>query len=127
MEIVLASTSPYRRNLMRRLGLPFQCVAPEVDEYLESGRRARAQSDQISPDQGAICRVDKAQFTRLCIGSDQVACLGDRLLRKPGTYERAAEQLAAASGNLLKFWTGVHCLRFGGFLEPTCCLRSPDA
>ena len=107
MEIVLASTSPYRRNLMRRLGLPFQCVAPEVDEYVEAGEEPERRAIRL-----ARLKAQSAASTRLCspslcIGSDQVAYLGDRLLRKPGTYERAAEQLAAASGNLLKFWTGV--------------------
>ena len=107
MEIVLASTSPYRRNLMRRLGLPFQCVAPEVDEYVEAGEEPERRAIRLARLKAKSAASTRLSSPSLCIGSDQVACLGDRLLRKPGTYERAAEQLAAASGNLLKFWTGV--------------------
>ena len=107
MEIVLASTSPYRRNLMRRLGLPFQCVSPEVDEDLEAGEEPEHRAIRLARLKAQSAASTKLSSPSLCIGSDQVACLGDRLLRKPGTDERAAEQLAAASGNLLKFWTGV--------------------
>ena len=107
MEIVLASTSPYRRNLMRRLGLPFQCVAPEVDEYVEAGEEPEHRAIRLARLKAQCAASTRLSSPSLCIGSDQVACLGDRLLRKPGTDERAAEQLAAASGNLLKFWTSV--------------------
>ena len=107
MEIVLASTSPYRRNLMRRLGLPFKRFAPEVDEYVEAGEEPQHRAIRLARLKAQSAASTRVSSPSLCIGSDQVACLGDRLLRKPGTDERAAEQLAAASGNLLKFWTGV--------------------
>ena len=107
MEIVLASTSPYRRNLMRRLGLPFQCVAPEVDEYVKAGEEPERRAIRLARLKAQSAASTRLSSPSLCIGSDQVVCLGDRLLRKPGTEEQAAEQLAAASGNLLKFWTGV--------------------
>lgn len=107
MEIVLASTSPYRRNLMRRLGLPFQCVTPEVDEYVEAGEEPERRAIRLARLKAQSAASTRLSSPSLCIGSDQVAYLGDKLLRKPGTYEQAAEQLAAASGNLLKFWTGV--------------------
>ena len=107
MEIVLASTSPYRRNLMRRLGLPFQCVAPEVDEYVEAGEEPERRAVRLARLKAQSAASTRLGSPNLCIGSDQVACLGDRLLRKPGTDQGAAEQLAAASGNLLQFWTGV--------------------
>ncbi len=115
MEIVLASTSPYRRNLMRRLGLPFKCVAPEVDEYVQTEEEPEHRAIRLArlKAQSASTRVSSPS---LSIGSDQVACLGDRLFRKPGTDEGAAEQLAAASGNLLKFWTGVCVVSDSGAL-----------
>ena len=116
MEIVLASTSPYRRNLMRRLGLPFQCVAPEVDEYVEAGEEPERRAIRLARLKAQSAASTRLGSPSLCIGSDQVAYLGDRLLRKPGTYERAAEQLAAASGNLLKFWTGVCVVSDSGAL-----------
>ena len=128
MEIVLASTSPYRRKLMRRLGLPFQCVAPEVDESVESGEEPERRAIRLARLKAQSAASTRLSSPSLCIGSDQVVCLGDRLLRKPGTDERAAEQLAAASGNLFEVLDRrVRCLRFGGFVEPTGRLRSPDA
>lgn len=116
MEIVLASTSPYRRNLMRRLGLPFQCVAPEVDEYVEAGEEPERRAIRLARLKAQSAALTRLSSPSLCIGSDQVACLGDRLLRKPGTEERAAEQLAAASGHLLTFWTGVCVVSDSGAL-----------
>ena len=107
MEIVLTSTSPYRRNLMRRLGLPCHCVAPEVYEYVEAGEEPERRAIRLARLKAQSAASTRLGSSSLCIGSDQVACLGDRLLRKPGTDEQAAKQLAAASGNLLKFWTGV--------------------
>ena len=107
MEIVLASTSPYRRNLMRRLGLPFKRFAPEVDEYVEAGEEPQHRAIRLARLKAQSAASTRVSSPSLCIGSDQVACLGDRLLRKPGTDEGAVEQLAAASGNLLKFWTAV--------------------
>lgn len=114
MEIVLASTSPYRRNLMRRLGLPFHCVAPEVDEQIEAGEEPERRAIRLARLKAQSAASTRLSSPSLCIGSDQVACLGDRLLRKPRTDERAAEQLAAASGNLLKFWTGVYVVSDSG-------------
>ena len=114
MEIVLASTSPYRRNLMRRLGLPFHCVAPEVDEQVEAGEEPERRAIRLARLKAQSAASTRLSSPSLCIGSDQVACLGDRLLRKPRTDERAAEQLAAASGNLLKFWTGVYVVSDSG-------------
>ena len=116
MEIVLASSSPYRRNLMRRLGLPFQCVAPEVDEYVEAGEEPEQRAIRLARLKAQFAASTRLSSPSLCIGSDQVACLGDRLLRKPGTNEQAAGQLAAASGNLLKFWTGVCVVSDSGAL-----------
>ena len=115
MEIVLASTSPYRRNLMRRLGLPFHCVAPEVDEQVEAGEEPERRAIRLARLKAQSAASTRLSSPSLCIGSDQVACLGDRLLRKPRTDERAAEQLAAASGNLLKFWTGIYVVSDSGF------------
>ena len=114
MEIVLASTSPYRRNLMRRLGLPFHCVAPEVDEQVEAGEEPERRAIRLARLKAQSAASTRLSSPSLCIGSDQVACLGDRLLRKPRTDERAAEQPSAASGNLLKFWTGVYVVSDSG-------------
>lgn len=105
--LVLGSTSPFRRELLARLGLPFETCAPEVDE--------RHLPDE-SPEQ-LVLRLAQAKaeaaaagFARaLVIGSDQVACIGGRILGKPGNRDNARAQLREASGKRVSFYTGL-CL-----------------
>lgn len=98
VALVLASTSPYRRQLLERLGVPFTCVAPGVDE-------AAAASGETSPI--AIARslaakkaaaVAKDHGKDVVIGADQVVALGDRVLGKPGSAAKCKEQLQALQG-----------------------------
>jgi septum formation protein len=106
-RLVLASTSAYRRALLERLGLSFECAAPGVDESAledeapaETARRlARAKAAAVAP-----------HFPdALVIGSDQVASLGALRLDKPGNHANAARQLQALSGQTAQFDTAV-CL-----------------
>jgi septum formation protein len=104
--LVLASTSPYRRALLARLRLDFECIAPDVDESrqpaeapLELARRlARLKAESV-----ATARSDA-----VVIGSDQVAVLDDDVLGKPGTAENCIEQLHRSSGREVVFLTAVH-------------------
>jgi septum formation protein len=107
MNLVLASSSIYRKELLARLGLPFITAAPEVDEA--------PQSDE-APDQlvlrlaEAKARAVAKQFPdALIIGSDQVAVVDGQILGKPGSHDRAVAQLRKASGKRLEFLTGL-CL-----------------
>ncbi|MBH3430281.1 Maf family protein [Pseudomonas alkylphenolica] len=108
LPLLLASSSPYRRELLERLRLPFSWASPDIDE-------------QRLPEEPALDLVkrlarEKAQAlagshpAHLIIGSDQVAVLGEQILGKPHTFERACEQLLAASGNHVTFLTGVALL-----------------
>lgn len=107
LPLLLASSSPYRRALLERLQLPFVCQSPDIDESAQPGESA----EQL------VCRLAEAKAralaashpTHLIIGSDQVAALGPQILGKPHTFERAREQLRAASGNSVTFHTGL-CL-----------------
>jgi septum formation protein len=107
-RLVLASTSPYRRALLRRLGLEFECVSPGTDEAARSGeapldlarRLALMKAGSVAPSRpGAVI-----------IGSDQVAVLGQQVLGKPGTVERCVAQLGQSSGREVAFLTAVHVL-----------------
>jgi MAF protein len=108
LPLLLASSSPYRRALLERLRLPFICQSPDTDE---------AALPDESPEQlvrrlaEAKARTLSARYQdHLIIGSDQVAALADgRILGKPHTFERAREQLRAASGHSVTFHTGL-CL-----------------
>ncbi|ROR32643.1 Maf family protein [Inmirania thermothiophila] len=107
-RIVLASTSPYRRELLARLGLPFATAAPGVDETPRAGEAPAALVARLA--EAKARAVAPAFPDALVIGSDQVAVLEDgTLLTKPGGHERARAQLAAASGRTVTFLTGL-CL-----------------
>jgi len=106
-QLVLASTSPFRKALLTRLGLPFVTARPETDESRRPGESAGELVQRLAEDKA---RAVAADFPRaLIIGSDQVAVLDDEILGKPGSHERAVEQLTAASGKEVLFLTGL-CL-----------------
>lgn len=103
--LVLASTSPYRRELMARLRLAFDAEAPDCDERAHAGESGSALVERLA--EAKARSVTPRRPDALIVGSDQVAVLGGRILTKPGTPERAAEQLAACSGRRVVFHTGL--------------------
>ncbi|MBK1695263.1 septum formation inhibitor Maf [Chromatium weissei] len=106
-SLILASTSPYRRALLARLGLAFTAVAPQVDETRQPNETAIALVLRLAE---AKARAVAANFpTALIIGSDQVAVRDDVVLGKPHHREAAIAQLEAASGRCVLFHTGL-CL-----------------
>jgi MAF protein len=106
-NLVLASSSPWRRRILDKLGLPYRTKHPDIDE---TPLLAEAPADLV-----ARLALEKAQAVAttfsdaLIIGSDQVAVLDDQIIGKPGTHERARQQLQQASGRTLTFLTSV-CL-----------------
>ena len=103
--LILASTSRYRSELLARLRLPFDAVAPEVDETPRPGEAPRALAERLAL---AKARAVAARFPQaIVIGSDQVADLHGTALGKPGTHARAAAQLARMSGQRVVFQTAV--------------------
>ena len=104
--LVLASTSRYRRALLERLGLEFDCVRPDTDEAPQAGeapldlvrRLARLKAESVAAGRPAA----------VVVGSDQAAVLGAEVLGKPGTVQRCIEQLRQSSGRQLVFLTAVH-------------------
>lgn len=106
-RLVLASTSAYRKQLLERLGRPFECARPDIDESPLEGESAPATAERLA---GAKARaVAGAYPDALIIGSDQVASCEGRRLDKPGTHENAVAQLTWLSGRTARFDTGV-CL-----------------
>jgi septum formation protein len=105
VDVVLASTSRYRRDLLARLTTRFRVLAPEVDEAALAGETAAALAARLAQ---AKARAIAAQCTSaIVIGSDQAAELEGTILGKPGDVERARTQLAAASGREVIFNTAV--------------------
>jgi len=117
--LVLASTSPFRRQLLDRLGLRFQTAAPNCDETRLGDEPPQALVQRLAE---AKARAVAAQFPdALIIGSDQVACLDEQVLGKPGTRERALEQLRQASGRRVTFATGLCLFDARKAQAQTCC------
>lgn len=104
-ELILASTSPYRRQLLERLGVPFSTVNPEVDESRLDGESAEQLVRRLAEAKARSVAISRPGA--LVIGSDQVAVLEDRILGKPGSRERAVEQLTASAGKQVDFLTGL--------------------
>ncbi|MCK8045305.1 Maf-like protein [Shewanella sp. 1CM18E] len=103
--IVLASTSPFRQQLLKKLQLPFTCCSPEVDETA---------LDNESPTE-LVLRLANSKAAagleqhpgKVVIGSDQVAVIDGKIIGKPLNRETAIKQLTAASGKAITFYTGL--------------------
>src|SRR6185369_13386139 len=106
-KLILASTSPYRRELLGRLGLPFEVANPQTDESALPGETPEALALRLS--EAKAKAVAEAYPDALIIGSDQVATVDSQIYGKPGSHERAVEQLRALSGKTVNFFTGL-CL-----------------
>lgn len=104
-SILLASTSPFRQALLRKLGLPFITAAPEVDESPQPGENAEALVTRLAVAKAQA--LAKAWPDHLIIGSDQVCVLDGAIAGKPHTAENARAQLRAASGQAITFYTGL--------------------
>ncbi|MEN9705902.1 MAG: hypothetical protein RLZZ393_1781 [Pseudomonadota bacterium] len=107
--LVLGSTSPYRRELLGRLGLPFETCSPGVDETPLEGEAPTERALRLAL---AKARAVAAEHPgAIVVGSDQVASLGEgaaaRILRKPGNADRCLEQLLMLSGHAARFDTAV--------------------
>ncbi len=105
--LILASTSPFRRELLARLGLPFATANPAVDEALLPGETPEAGALRLS--EAKARAVASYHPDALIIGSDQVACLDGKIFGKPGTHANAVRQLQAMRGRRVNFFTGL-CL-----------------
>lgn len=103
--LILGSTSPYRRELLGRLRLDFEVMAPHVDETPRPGEAPAALARRLAL---AKAHAVAAQLPQaVVIGSDQVADLAGEPLGKPGTHERATEQLRRMRGHSVVFQTAV--------------------
>ena len=107
MNLLLASGSPYRKQLLERLELEFSCQAPDIDETPLPEETAEALSLRLSEAKAQALAEDYPNH--LIIASDQAAQLEQTILGKPGTHKRAIEQLLACSGQAVTFYTGL-CL-----------------
>lgn len=104
-SLVLASSSPYRRELLQRLGVPFETIAPHIDETPSVGEPPATLAVRLAREKAfAIAHMHPMAVV---IGSDQVADLHGKPLGKPGGHANALAQLQAMSGNTVHFHTAV--------------------
>ena len=108
LPLLLASSSVYRRELLARLQLPFTCSSPDIDESPLAGESAIELVRRLA--QAKAQALDASHPGHLIIGSDQVAVLDGKIIGKPHTFDKAREQLLAASGASVTFLTGLALL-----------------
>ena len=104
-RLILASTSPYRRELLQRLRYPFEVVAPDVDETPAAGESPSALALRLAQAKAHAVAAQRPQA--VVIGADQVADLDGQTIGKPGNHERALAQLRQMSGRRVVFQTAV--------------------
>ncbi|KFX67953.1 septum formation inhibitor Maf [Pseudomonas taeanensis MS-3] len=120
LPLVLASSSPYRRKLLSRLRIPFTWSAPAIDESRQPNEDAHNLVRRLA--EAKAQALSATHPKHLIIGSDQVAVLDRQILGKPHTFERALEQLQAASGNSVTFLTSLTLLNSESGLHQTDCI-----
>ena len=104
-NIILASSSRYRRELLARLGLPFECAAPGIEEAPQPGERPRDTAIRLARAKAeAVARKHARAWV---IGSDQVADLDGEPIGKPGDADNARRQLRRVSGHCVLFHTAL--------------------
>ncbi|HEH9400042.1 TPA: septum formation inhibitor Maf [Aeromonas sobria] len=104
-NLTLASTSRYRKALLEKLGLSFDCAAPDVDERPLAEESAQALVARLA--RAKAQAISDGRDHGLIIGSDQVCVCDGRILGKPGTIDNAVTQLMAAQGRSVTFYTGL--------------------
>lgn len=102
-RLVLASTSVHRRELLRRLRIPFDVVAPHVDETAKPDEQGRELAERLAHAKARAITETEA----IVVGSDQVAALDGRVLRKPGGAAEAVTQLLDCQGRTVDFFTAA--------------------
>jgi MAF protein len=118
-NLILASTSPYRRVLQEKLGVTFECAAPNVDESPQPGESPRHLVVRLAQEKAKSLA---ARFPdHLIIGSDQVCVLDGIITGKPHTEENARQQLLKARGSIVTFYTGLALYNSStGHLQTEC-------
>ncbi len=105
MHIILASSSPFRQELLNRLHLPYDCISPVVDESIIKGESADQYVRRLA--QLKAENIAQEHPDAIVIGSDQCAVINHQILGKPGDFDNALAQLKAAQGQTVVFHTGL--------------------
>lgn len=122
-SLILASSSKYRKTLLQRLALPFDCKSPKTDETAGTNESPADLVSRLAT-QKALA-VANNNPSAIVIGSDQLAVFEDRVIGKPGNHEIALQQLTSFSGQCIDFLTAVtvFCREIGFYEQYTDCTR----
>ena len=107
ITLVLASSSPYRRELLSRFKLPFDVFNPDIDESPRTAEKAKEISARLAREKAF--KVASHYSSSLIIGSDQTAECQNEIIEKPNTHANAVKQLQFLSGQVVTFYTSL-CL-----------------
>jgi septum formation protein len=115
-RLILASSSKYRKLLLDRLGIPFECQSPEIDESALADELPLDLSQRLAIEKAEVISQENPQA--IIIGSDQLAAFKGEIIGKPGSFPAAFEQLSLFSGQVVEFHTTVSVqLLHSGFHE----------
>lgn len=104
LALVLASTSPFRQEILDKLHIPYTAVAPDCDETAQPNEGARQLVVRLAEEKAKSCVLAEPS---LVIGSDQVCVVNDEIIGKPLSQENAVKQLKQQSGQTITFYTGL--------------------
>jgi MAF protein len=104
-RLILASTSPYRAEILKKLTLPFTQISPDYDETPQPDETPDALVARLACGKAESCQLPTGHH--LVIGSDQVCVINGTIIGKPHTEENAVQQLLEQSGQSITFYTGI--------------------
>ncbi len=105
LKLVLASSSPFRKELLQKIYATFDTASPNIDESSKPDETPLALSKRLAIEKANALTADFPEH--LIIGSDQVAMLGDKQLTKPGSFDKSIQQLTLSSGSTITFYTSL--------------------
>ncbi|MBN3491732.1 Maf family protein [Vibrio neptunius] len=103
-QLVLASTSPFRKQLLNKLSVPFETASPNCDETPFSNERPEDLVKRLAKEKAQSCATSQPS---LVIGSDQVCVIDGKIIGKPLNRQNAVQQLSRQSGKVIQFYTGL--------------------
>lgn len=103
-QLVLASTSPFRQQLLNKLNIPFITAQPDCDETPLQNESPESLVQRLADQKARSCVVEKPS---LIVGSDQVCVIDGQIVGKPHSQQKAIEQLISQSGKAITFYTGL--------------------
>ena len=109
MKIILASSSSYRQSILKKLHIPFICIAPNIDESPVPDESISDQVTRLAKYKALAVATQEPHINSFVIGSDQLVSFNGKVLGKPGDIATAKQQLLMFSGQTVRFYTGL-CL-----------------